>query len=161
MKRILTIVLAAVAFFAAENTADAQLLKNIATQVVEKSVESNSTSASQAMTTGTASGKALKELYVQYKKDGKIDISNLKNLSNLTILAGGIEELKQQSSKSAFYKDFAKGLVGGSNNLVNDSNSSKVMNLLMNSATGNSKSEKAVKTAETVVGVLKLFKDKE
>ena len=160
MKRILTIVLAAAAFFAAENTADAQLLKNIA-KAVENSTESTTKNESQALTSGQAAGKALKALYTQYKKDGKLNLKNLTNLTNLTTLSTCIEDLKGMDSKSAFYKDFAKGLMNGSDNLVNNSNVSNVMKLLKGSSGDDTKTGKVGKTAETVIGILKLFADKE
>ena len=39
---------------------------------------------------------------------------------------------REQTNKTAFYKDFAAGLVTGSNNLVNSANSSSIMGGLQN-----------------------------
>ena len=123
MKRILTIVVAMTAFLAAENTADAQFLKNLL-----KKATTETTAASAATSNGQAAGAALKALYTQYKADGKIDLSNINNIMNLAALANNVKDLKGKTNKSAFYKDFAAGLVTGSNSLVTSSNSTAVMN---------------------------------
>lgn len=123
MKRIITIVIAVAAFLAAEHTADAQFLKNLL-----KKATTETTAASAATSNGQAAGVALKALYTQYKADGKIDLSNINNIMNLAALANNVKDLKGQTSKSAFYKDFAAGLVTGSNSLVTSSNSTAVMN---------------------------------
>ena len=47
---------------------------------------------------------------------------------NLAALANNVKDLKGKTNKSAFYKDFAAGLVTGSNSLVTSSNSTAVMN---------------------------------
>ena len=82
---------------------------------------------STATSNGKAAGVALKSLYTQYKADGKLNMQNVGNIVNLATLANNLKGLKGQSDKSAFYKDFASGLVTGSGNLVNDSNSGAVM----------------------------------
>ena len=120
MKRILTILVAMAAFLATENTADAQLLKKLLGGKSETTTTTQTTTA--ATSNGQAAGVALKALYTQYKADGKLDMGNLTNLMNLTTLATNVQGLKGQSNKSAFYMDFAKGLVLGSNNLVTESN---------------------------------------
>ena len=127
MKRIITIVIAVAAFLAAEHTADAQFLKNLL-----KKATTETTAASAATSNGQAAGAALKALYTQYKADGKIDLSNINNIMNLAALANNVKDLKGQTNKSAFYKDFAAGLVTGSNSLVTSSNSTAVMNGLSN-----------------------------
>lgn len=123
MKRIITIVIAVAAFLAPEHTADAQFLKNLL-----KKATTETTAASAATSNGQAAGAALKALYTQYKADGKIDLSNINNIMNLAALANNVKDLKGQTNKSAFYKDFAAGLVTGSNSLVTSSNSTAVMN---------------------------------
>lgn len=123
MKRIITIVIAVAAFLAAEHTADAQFLKNLL-----KKATTETTAASAATSNGQAAGAALKALYTQYKADGKIDLSNINNIMNLAALANNVKDLKGKTNKSAFYKDFAAGLVTGSNSLVTSSNSTAVMN---------------------------------
>ncbi len=89
----------------------------------------NSTS-SVATTNGQACGAALKNLYTQYKSDGSLDLKNISNVVNLATLANGVEGLKGQDDKSTFYKEFAAGLVLGSNNLVSQSNSTNVTSSL-------------------------------
>lgn len=123
MKKIITIVIAVAAFLAAEHTADAQFLKNLL-----KKATTETTAASAATSNGQAAGAALKALYTQYKADGKIDLSNINNIMNLAALANNVKDLKGKTNKSAFYKDFAAGLVTGSNSLVTSSNSTAVMN---------------------------------
>ena len=133
MKKVFTFIVAMAAFLAAENTADAQLLKNLLNKVKGTTETTTVESAVTAATTnGQAAGAALKALYTQYKADGKLDMSNITNLLNLTTLATNVKDLKGQTNKTAFYKDFAAGLVTGSNNLVNSANSSSIMGGLQN-----------------------------
>ena len=137
MKRILTILVAMAAFLAAENTADAQLLKNLLNKVKGNTTETTTTTTATetvatATSDGQAAGVALKALYGQYKADGKLDMSNLTNLMNLAALATSVQNLKGQTDKTTFYKDFAKGLISGSNNLVNAGNSTSIMSGLQN-----------------------------
>lgn len=140
MKRILTIVVAMTAFLAAENTADAQFLKNLLNKVKGTSTETTTTTttatpaetATTATSNGQAAGVALKSLFTQYKADGKLDMGNLNNLMNLAALATNVQGLKGQTDKTTFYKDFASGLVLGSNNLVNSANSTSIMSGLQN-----------------------------
>lgn len=129
MKRIARIILvAAIGLFVAETTADAQFLKNL----LKKATTETTTPAVDATSNGKAAGAALKALYAQYKIDGKVDMSNLTNLMNVATLANNIKGLKGETDKSAFYKDFASGLVLGSGNLVNSNNTNSVMNGLTN-----------------------------
>ena len=140
MKRILTIVVAMTAFLAAENTADAQFLKNLLNKVKGTSTETTTTTttatpaetATAATSNGQAAGVALKSLFTQYKADGKLDMGNLNNLMNLAALATNVQGLKGQTDKTTFYKDFASGLVLGSNNLVNSAHSTSIMSGLQN-----------------------------
>lgn len=128
MKRILTLaIVALVGFMAAETTASAQLLKNLF-----KKATTETTATTAATTNGQAAGAALKALYSQYKTDGKLDMGNLTNIMNLAALANNVKDLKGQTNKSAFYKDFATGLVSGSGSLVSSTNSNNVMNGLTN-----------------------------
>ena len=137
MKRIFTILVAMAAFLAAENTADAQLLKNLLNKVKGNTTETTTTTTATetvapATSDGQAAGVALKALYGQYKADGKLDMSNLTNLMNLAALATSVQNLKGQTDKTTFYKDFVKGLISGSNNLVNADNSTSIMSGLQN-----------------------------
>jgi hypothetical protein len=77
MKNIVKIfIVAMVGFFAAETTADAQLLKNL----LKKATTDTESTATVAVSNGKAAGAALKALYSQYKADGKIDMKRYKEL---------------------------------------------------------------------------------
>ena len=83
-------------------------------------------SAGLNLNNGIAAGKALVGLYTQFKADGKLDLSNANNLSNIMTLANNIKGLSELANKSTFLK----GLISGSNNLVNNSNSTSVLSNL-------------------------------
>ena len=171
---IKTFVLTVAAFFAVESVASAQLLKNL----LNKATGTTETTVSAATTNGQAAGAALKSLYTQYKSAGKLDLNNLTNIMNLTTLATNVKGLKGQSDKTQFYKDFAAGLITGSNNLVTTSNSNAVMSglqtlvnnvdlsslqgkasdVLNSISTGKTSSENADQIASSVSNILKLFK---
>ena len=125
---IRTAIVVMIAMFSFESVASAQLLKNI----LNKANNATATSVSAATSNGQAAGVALKALYTQYKADGKLDMGNLTNLMNLTTLANNVQGLKGMSNKTDFYKEFATGLVMGSNNLVTQNNSNSIMNGLQN-----------------------------
>lgn len=172
MKNIVKIfIVAMVGFFAAETTADAQLLKNL----LKKATTDTESTATVAASNGKAAGAALKALYSQYKADGKIDMSNLTNIMNIATLANNVKDLKGKTNKTDFYKDFASGLVMGSNNLVNNNNSTSIMNGLQSlvnnvdlsalqgkattaAAKGTAALENANEIAESVTSILNIFK---
>ncbi|MBP5488347.1 MAG: hypothetical protein J6X77_02130 [Bacteroidales bacterium] len=85
---------------------------------------------------GQASGAALRNLYTQYKTDGKVDMTNINNILNLAALSQCIGELKDAGTvdKSDYIKEFATGLILGSNNLVTQTNSTPVVSGLTNLA---------------------------
>ena len=89
-----------------------------------------------ASASGQASGAALKSLYSQYKADGQIDVTNLSNIMMLSQLANGIQSLKGVDDKSAFYTDFAAGLILGSDNLVTEQTANPITNTLQTLANG-------------------------
>lgn len=89
------------------------------------SVSTSSTAASEA---GSAAGTALKALYSSYSASGKLDLSNATNLLNVASLSSAISGLK--GSDKDYKLSFAKGLVLGSNNLVNNTNSETVVDKL-------------------------------
>lgn len=89
-----------------------------------------------ASVSGQASGAALKSLYSQYKTDGQIDVTNLSNIIMLSQLANGIQGLKGVDDKSAFYSDFASGLILGSDNLVTKQTANPVTSTLQTLANG-------------------------
>lgn len=138
-----------VAMISMESVASAQLLKNLFKQVAPTATTTENTSAAYAQ--GQTAGAALKALYAQYKLDGKkLNMDNATNLLNAASLAGSVKELK--SSDLAYKKDYVKGLIQGSKNLVTESNSSSIVsgltslsNLDLTSLTEN----KALQTAAT------------
>lgn len=86
---------------------------------------------------GQASGAALRNLYTQYKADGnKVDMTNISNILNLATLSQAVTELKDAGKvdKSDYVREFATGLILGSNNLVNQTNSTPVVSNLTNIA---------------------------
>ena len=106
--------------------------------------------ASAGVTGGQASGAALKNLYAQYQADGKIDVTNIGNVVNLATLANGIQGLKDQDDKSAFYADFAKGLVLGSGNLISNTTAPSVTSSL--SGLANTDLSALTNAASAVIG---------
>ena len=134
------------------------------------------TNVSTGSTNGQAAGAALKALYAQYKADGnKLNMTNLTNIVNLTTLANNVQGLKGMSNKTDFYKEFATGLVMGSNNLVTQNNSNSIMNGLQNlvnnvdlsglqsktenaAAKGAAALENATTIANSVSSILNIFK---
>ena len=129
MKRLSFIfALAIAAFLSSQTVAEAQNLKNL----FKQATSSTTTTESAGTTNGKAAGSALKSLYTQYKADGKLDMSNLNNIMNAATLATNVKGLKGQTDKTTFYKDFASGLILGSENLVSQTNSTAVMSGLTN-----------------------------
>ena len=141
-----------VAMVSMESVASDQLLKNLLKQAVSTTTTTTETT-SAAYTQGQTAGTALKALYAQYKLDGKkLNMENAANILNAASLAGSVKSLK--SSDLAYKKDYAKGLVFGSNNLVTESNSSSVIsgltslsNLDLTSLTENKALQEAATTA--------------
>ncbi|MBO5419536.1 MAG: hypothetical protein J6A22_05570 [Bacteroidales bacterium] len=111
------------------------------------------TTAVSGSTSGQQAGAALKTLYTQYKTDGKLDVTNLNNIINLATLAKNVEGLKEMSDKTAFYKDFAAGLILGSNNLVTNTTSNTVTSALAGLAKNVNLSDLAAVTSGSVSDV--------
>ena len=166
---------ALIAIVASEATADAQVLKNLLTKGTSAAATAEETST--ATTNGQAAGAALKGLYKQYKTDGKLDMKNLNNIVNAATLATNIKGLKGLTDKSTFYKEFVSGLILGSDNLVNENNSTTVMSGLTSlvnnvdlssltgattnvasSATSSASSEASSEAQSALSGILSLFK---
>ena len=115
-----------VAMISMESVASAQLLKNLFKQATSSTTTTETTTLSAAYTDGQTAGAALKALYAQYKLDGKkLNMENATNLLNAASLASSVKNLK--SSDMTYKKDYAKGLIFGSKNLVTESNSSSVV----------------------------------
>lgn len=75
---------------------------------------------------GESAGAALANLYSQFKKDGKLDMTNPANITNTVTLASNVKDL----SKTKDVSSFVNGLISGSKNLINDSNVSSVLSAL-------------------------------
>mgnify|MGYP006969215323 CR=1 FL=1 len=125
--RLLLKVITVFIALAVTQTADAQLLKNLLKQTTSATTESAGT------INGKAAGSALKSLYTQYKADGKnLNMTNMQNMLNLASLATNVQGLK--TADAAYKKDFVKGLILGSTNLVTNNNSTSVLSSLTNFA---------------------------
>ena len=120
-------VVAVMAVFATQ-TAQAQLLKNLLGGA-SSSTEAAAETKSSAYSSGQTSGAALKALYSQYKADGKnLNMTNMQNMLNLASLATNVQGLK--TADSDYKKEFVKGLILGSTNLVTNNNSTSVLSSL-------------------------------
>ena len=161
VKVVAIVAVAAGAVLAGEQNANAQL-SNLWKKITgsSSSTTTTETTVSAAQTAGSETGAAIKALYTQYKADSKLDMSNLTNIANVAKLASGINGLKTNIKDKTYDKDYTKGLILGSTNLVNDSNSSSVLsslksmtNLDFSSITGSTASTKiseaATKVSET------------
>ena len=171
MKRIYIILVALAALFASTTTADAQKLKSLLKKVTGTETTTETTSETAATTDGKAAGAALKALYTQYKADGKLNISNLTNIANITTLATNVKGLKGQTDKTAFYKDFAAGLITGSGNLVTEDTSGSIMSgltslannvdlsnvkgLLTSTSSSSEDAQELTSTLSSILGLLK------
>ena len=89
-----------------------------------------SASNTEAYTAGSSAGKALRNLYTQYKADGKFEMTNLSNITNLLLLSNSWQEMKSAQKGTDFYQDFTKGIIAGSNNLVTNTNSNSVLDAI-------------------------------
>ncbi len=102
---------------------------------------------------GIQAGMALLSLYKQYKANGKLDLTNTSNITSLISLASNIKGLKSNDNSNT---SFLSGLIQGSSNLVNNDNSSTVLNTLSSLAglNINSESLKGTATKSVVSGLL-------
>ena len=126
MNKFIKFAIVAVMAVFATQTAQAQLLKNL---LGGASTETAADAKSSAYSSGQTSGAALKALYSQYKSDGKnLNMSNMQNMLNLASLATSVQGLKE--ADATYKKDFIKGMILGSTNLVNTNNSTSVLSSL-------------------------------
>lgn len=91
-----------------------------------------SAGASEATSVGQKCGNALKNLYNQYKADGKLNLKNITNITSLATLASNASAIKDNIKNADFYKDLANGLITGSQNLINKDNVEQVVSSLTN-----------------------------
>ena len=126
MKRFCkSILLLAAAVIAFESAATAQTLKGLLKQAATAAT-TTTTTVSKAYTQGQNSGVALKALYAQYKTDGKkLDMKNVSNILSIASLAENVKGLK--TADASFKKDYAKGLISGSSELVKEEQTTSVL----------------------------------
>jgi hypothetical protein len=108
-----------------EQNANAQL-----SSLFKKAASAVTSSSTTAQSAGSETGAAIKALYSQYKTNKTLDMSNLTTISNVTKLASSVSGLKTNLKDKTYSKDFVKGLILGSSNLVTESNSSSVLSQL-------------------------------
>ncbi|MBR5724652.1 MAG: hypothetical protein IKX62_04685 [Bacteroidales bacterium] len=87
---------------------------------VLKSLTTNPTS------TGSNTGSALLALYQVLRQTGAIDLSSVMNVINLGKILTGASALTDASP--SFLNSFSSGLISGSENMINNSNVSAVIN---------------------------------
>lgn len=115
--KIIFLVLAAAVFAASEIPAMAQDTKDDQKKAkVDTLTEEN----------GNAVGKALSNLYSQYRKSGSVEITNPSNIVNLGTLAKNLANFKGTKDKAPF----VKGLVASSKGMVTNENANKVLDCL-------------------------------
>lgn len=93
---------------------------------------SSSTSAASGLSSGQSCGSALKNLYTQYKADGKLDMTNTSNLLQLASLANSCKQIKDATKDSQYYKSFAQGVIAGSTQTVTTSTVDNVISTVSN-----------------------------
>ena len=91
-----------------------------------------SAGASEATSVGQKCGNAVKNLYNQYKVDGKLNLKNINNITSLATLATNATQIKDNIKNADFYKDLTNGLITGSQNLINKENVEQVVTSLTN-----------------------------
>lgn len=87
-----------------------------------------------AATQGQSAGAALKSLYAQYKTDGRFDTKNLNNIINTLQLVNACSDLKNNVKQGDYWKNFASGLILGSEQLVTEKIAQPVTEQLNNLA---------------------------
>lgn len=122
---------------------------------------SSTTQPSAGTIQGTACGKVLGTMYTQYKSTGKVDMKNSSTLLSVTELSTHYSSLRNNKSNTTYLYSFAKGLVSGTNGLVNTSNSLSSVNSLLSlsSLSSITSTTPATSTASTNVasGLTALF----
>ena len=166
MKKILLSIVAGLALASCGSMQQASEIGGLA-----QSANQTATTVSESYTAGQQSGVSLKALYNQYKADGKLDFSNLSNITNILNVSAQVQKLTSAEKDSASYSDFSKGLIEGSLNLVNELNVEQVTETLV-SQLGSIDTTKITETtdkaqtavsnvstaASSVMEVLNLFK---
>ncbi len=95
-----------------------------------------STSSSGVYSAGQSVGSSIKNIYSQYKTDGKFDASNVNNLLNIATLAANYNTLKETEKSSQYYGDLIKGMIVGSSNLIQENTADQVKTGIVSSLSG-------------------------
>lgn len=138
----------------------------IAFSIVGCSTLFNSSSNSVATSAGANCGKAISNLYKEYKKENKVDVTNTNTLTYIIQIAAARNVLKENKNDAAFVSAFALGLVSGSNNLITNATSNNVINALLslsslNTVTTNtpSSSSTATEAGKAVLPLMRTLDD--
>lgn len=138
----------------------------IAFSIVGCSTLFNSSSNSVATSAGASCGKAISNLYKEYKKENKVDVTNTNTLTYIIQIAAARNVLKENKNDAAFVSAFALGLVSGSNNLITNATSNNVINALLslsslNTVTTNtpSSSSTATEAGKAVLPLMRTLED--
>lgn len=119
----------------------------------------NLVSSSAASTSGAQCAMAMSSLSSVYNSTGKLDLTNLTNLSNAVIVAQAASNLQQHKADKSYQTSFVTGMLTGSNGNLTQAAATAIMNGLMNST--NLTQEKVnnattrVQTAATIISLLK------
>ena len=106
--------------------------------------------ATNAMGAGQGAGKALMQLYNQYKADGnKYDYSNMQNVLNTMTLIANCEGLKTNYKDRAYLTDFGKGMIASSLGLVTQNNVETVTGSLVQMLKSNENVQTATSQAQS------------
>lgn len=119
MKKIIALIAVALV---CSTTVNAQILKGL----FGGKSSSKTTHVSQAQQQGQTTGAALRAVYNQYLADGKKFVAQ-NNIMSLLSLSTSLEGIKSAEKNTAYYKDFATGLVKGSSGLVQETTQDKVI----------------------------------
>lgn len=138
----------------------------IAFSIVGCSTLFNSSSNSVATSAGASCGKAISNLYKEYKKENKVDVTNTNTLTYIIQIAAARNVLKENKNDAAFVSAFALGLVSGSNNLITNATSNNVINAMLslsslNTVTTNtpSSSSTATEAGKAVLPLMRTLED--
>ena len=73
--------------------------------------------ASDAAMMGKNAGMALDNLSMQYKADGKLDMSNIMNIANMLNLVGAAQQVYENKSSKEYRQGFVRGMIANSINI--------------------------------------------
>ncbi len=125
MKKFLTAIMAFALVATVSVYAEATTSVNASSSTTLSS--SSKTKTSKGYTTGKTGGKALKAIYDNYKKEGKLNLKSASNIVNITLIGTSFKGYKDQDSD--YKSDFNTGLLEGLG-LKSDSSSSSITDAL-------------------------------